>query len=135
MHSTRSAWQSATRKALAITGALALTVGALPPPLAQPAPALAEGNCATSSPPSGEYTIELCFTSPTDGETVTGDRTVTVSRTTVSGTAPLYNGMVYSLDDPNDPNDNPYLLTAFAAPYSFVLPSARFFKDGAYNLS
>jgi hypothetical protein len=135
MHSTRLAWRSATRKALAVAVAFALTVGALPAPLAQPAPALAAGNCATSSPPSGAYTVELCFESVTDGETVTGDRTITVKRTTMSGTAPLYNALVYSLDDPNDPNDVPYLLTAFAAPFSFVLPSARFFKDGAYHLS
>src|SRR5215217_6126265 len=136
-YSTRSTptWRSVTRKVLAITVALALTVGALPFPLAQPAPALAAASCATSSPPSGAYTIELCFTSVTDGETVTGDRTITVSRTTVSGSPPLYNSLVYSLDNLNDPNDAPYLLTAFAAPFSFVLPTARFFKDGAYHLS
>ena len=136
-HSTRSTWRSATRGALALALALALIVGALPAPVAQPAPALAAGNCATSSPPSGAYTIELCFTSVTDGETVTGDRTVTVSRNIIvnSGPTPLFNSLVYSLDDPNDPSDAPYLLTAFAAPYSFVLPTARFFKDGAYHLS
>ena len=136
-HSTRSTslWRSATRKVLAITVALALTIGALPMPLVQIAPALAAGNCATSSPPSAAYSIQLCFTSPTDGETVSGDRTITVYRTTVSGTVPPYNSLVYSLDNLNDPNDAPYLLTAFATPFSFVLPTARFFKDGTYHLS
>ena len=123
-HSTRSTslWRSAIGKVLAITVAFALTIGALPMPLVQIAPALAAGNCATSSPPSAAYSIQLCFTSPTDGETVSGDRTVTVSRTTVSGTAPPYNSLVYSLDNLNDPNDAPYLLTAFAAPLQLRPP-------------
>ena len=122
-HSIRSTsiWRSATRKVLAITIAFALTIGALPMPLVQIAPALAAGNCATSSPPSAAYSIQLCFTSPTDGETVSGDRTVTVSRT-VSGTAPSYNSLVYSLDNLNDPNDAPYMLTAFATPSASSSP-------------
>ena len=88
---------------------------------------LAAGDeCSTSSPSSGNYSIEICITSPTNGSTLSGDVNITTSFST-SGSAPGIQRMVFYLN-------NEYLLTDFENEYSFLLPTQKF-ADGTYVLS
>lgn len=82
--------------------------------------------CISSGPGTGIYTVSLCFTSPSQGSTLTGGTNVTASAT-VSGTNPGVDRLVFYL------NGN-YLLTDFQSPYSFSLPTTSW-VDGAYTLA
>jgi hypothetical protein len=82
--------------------------------------------CQPSGPVAGAYTATVCITQPTDGSTVTGAATIgaTVSFT---GTPPSgVQRIIFYLD-------GQYLITDYAAPYTFVLPSDKF-VDGPHLL-
>jgi fibronectin type 3 domain-containing protein len=81
--------------------------------------------CQSSAPPSGAYSVNVCFTSPSDGSTATGP--VSVSATvSVTGTSPGVRRMTYFLG-------GTYLLTDYQTPYTFTIPSDRF-VDGVKTL-
>ena len=118
-------WTAARNRALALATTLALTVGALPLPTG-PTTALAAPECTTSGPSAGAYTVEVCLSAPTDGAVLMGDETVQ-AQVSVVGSSPGVQKVVFHLD-------GAYLLTDYAAPYSFVLPTALFFADGPHVL-
>jgi YD repeat-containing protein len=70
------------------------------------------------------YTVRVCVTAPADGSTITADAPITGTVTTVSGTSPGVQRMVFYLD-------GAYLLTDYSPPYTFTLPTAKFL-DGAH---
>ena len=86
----------------------------------------ASGGCASSSPASAEYTVNICITSPADGDSLTGNATVTATATITSGTNPGVQRMIFYLG-------TSYLLTDFSSPYTFTLPTAKW-ADGSYTL-
>jgi len=87
----------------------------------------AEGEaCAVNSPSSGNYSVDFCITSPTNGSTLSGDINVTSSFST-TGSAPGIQRVIFYLN-------NDYLLTDFESAYSFLLPTSKF-VDGNYTLS
>src|SRR5918999_900532 len=87
------------------------------------APAEAGTPCRTSG---SSYTVTVCFTEPADGATLTGNRTVTTT-VTVNGTNPGVQKLLYYLD-------GNYLLTDYAAPFTFSLQTDRV-VDGARALA
>ena len=78
--------------------------------------------CYSGSPVSGAYLLNLCIDSPVDGAVVSGDTSVTVNPSFV-GTHPGIQKMLFYLD-------GQYLLTDYASPYTFVLPTTKFI-DGS----
>ncbi len=90
----------------------------------EPAHAQAE-HCATSAPASGTYSATLCFVEPFPSDPVLGDQGIAAS-VTVEGFSPGVQLVVFYLD-------GQYLLTSFASPYEFVLPSDRF-TDGTHQV-
>jgi hypothetical protein len=98
---------------------LAPVLGAAPAADAQTA------GCSTSGPTGGAYTVTLCFTAPTGGQVLAADANVTVSISVV-GANPGIRRITYYMDGAR-------LLTAFGAPYSFVLPTTKW-VDGARAL-
>jgi hypothetical protein len=95
------------------------------PDITQPAPASTSG-CAPSSPASAAYSVTICFTSPANGNTLTGDATVT-STINITGKSPSIQRVVYYLD-------GSYLLTDYKSPYTFTLPTAKW-ADGSHVIS
>lgn len=82
-------------------------------------PALAQGGgCATSSPISAAYSVTVCITDPTDGTTLAGDAPVTAT-VSVTGTNPGVQKLLFYLG-------GEYLLTDYAAAYTFILPTTKF---------
>jgi chitodextrinase len=91
-----------------------------------PASALA-GTCATNGPPAGPYTATVCVTAPGDATLVTGPTTVSAS-VVFAGTPPSgIQRVIFSID-------GQYLLTDYAAPYTFTLDTTQF-VDGAHTIS
>ena len=85
-------------------------------------------NCTDSTNSSVPYTVEICITSPDPSVPLTNPTaTITGTVTTVSGTNPGVQQMIFYLG-------STYLLTSFANPYTFTLPTTRYL-DGTYNLS
>ena len=82
--------------------------------------------CASSSPSSGKYTVNICITSPAKAASLTGNATVTATATITSGTNPGVQRMIFNLG-------TGYLLTDFSSPYTFTLPTAKW-ADGSYML-
>ena len=93
------------------------------------------GNCATGSPDSGKYNINLCLSDPLEGATLSGDVTVTA---TVKLSGPSSEAlpdsaqgsiqrMVFYLD-------GAYLLSDFQSPFSFTLPTAKW-ANGSHTLA
>jgi len=82
--------------------------------------------CASSSPSSGKYTVNICITSPANAASLTGNATVTATATITSGTNPGVQRMIFNLG-------TGYLLTDFSSPYTFTLPTAKW-ADGSYML-
>ncbi len=87
--------------------------------------AVQSDGCSTSSPASGAYIAKICFSSPANTSTVSGNATVTVT-VSVTGTNPGVKRMVFRLG-------SAYLLTDYSNPYTFVLPTAKW-ADGSYTL-
>ena len=82
-------------------------------------------SCATSTPPSGTYSVTLCFTTPADGSLVSGNVPVGVS-ISVAGTSPGVQRMVFYIN-------GAYLLTDYQSTYTFSLPTTQW-KDGVYSI-
>lgn len=78
----------------------------------------AQAGCATSGPPSSNYSITLCITTPADGAIVTGDQTVIISAA-FTGTSPGVDDYVFYLD-------GAYLLTDMSRLGTFELPTEKF---------
>jgi hypothetical protein len=81
---------------------------------------VAAGTPCVSSGPS--YTVTVCFTEPEDGAPLSGDATIAAS-VTVTGIHPGIQKVVFLLD-------GEYLLTDYAGPYTFSLPTGRFTDGG-----
>jgi chitodextrinase len=81
--------------------------------------------CQQSGPADNPYTVNVCFTSPSDGSTASGPTTVSVT-VSVTGTSPGIRRMTSYLD-------GAHLLTDFQAPYTFTIPSDRF-VDGTKTI-
>ncbi len=82
--------------------------------------------CSTTSP-TGTYTITLCLKSPLDGSTLS-DLVSVSSTVTVNGPTPGIQKLIFRLN-------NQYLLTDFASPYSFTLPTKKFMDVANVPLS
>ena len=110
------------------TATSTLSATSTPTSTAIPSPTPTSGPtnaCATSTPPSGAYSVTLCFTSPNDGSVVSGDTVVSTS-VSVSGTNPGISRMAFTI--------NGYeLITDFQSPYTFILPTTKW-QDGTYGI-
>ena len=87
----------------------------------------APANCADSLSSSTLYTVEVCIASPSNGDTLSTNATITGTVSVLSGTNPGVQQMIFYLG-------GTYLLTAFSSPYTFTLPTNRY-VDGTYTLS
>jgi Bacterial Ig domain/Calcineurin-like phosphoesterase len=88
----------------------------------QRVPVFAAGTeCATSSPPSNQYTVTVCITVPADGAVLTGATTVT-GTVSVGGVNPGIQKMLFYLN-------GEYLLTDYVSAYTFTLPTDKY-QDG-----
>ena len=87
-------------------------------------PVLAAATCASSGRAS--YTVTVCISAPANGATATGNVAVAAD-VTITGTSPGVQRLVFTLD-------SAYLLTDFAAPFTFQLPSANW-VDGTHQLA
>jgi Big-like domain-containing protein/calcineurin-like phosphoesterase family protein/fibronectin type III domain protein len=93
-------------------------------------PVLAAGtNCVTTN--TGTYTITPCITAPLDGATISGAVTVLADNGSPTGANPGVAKYIFYLTPSNQ--TQAYLLTDYAIPYSFTLPSNKF-VDGTYLL-
>ncbi len=91
-----------------------------------PSPVFAEGTeCHTSGPISGAYIVTVCLTDPLDGAVVSGATSAT-GTVSVTGTNPGVQKLIFYLG-------SEYLLTDYAPPYTFVIPTSKF-VDGARSL-
>ena len=117
----RSAAKRRFISVLAVTLILTLGIAA-----ASTTVAVAATGCALSTPPSGAYSVTLCFTTPSDGAALSGNVTVTPS-ISVTGTNPGIQRLVYYLD-------GQYVLTSYQSPYTFSLNTALWI-DGPHNLA
>ncbi|MGZ4437744.1 MAG: fibronectin type III domain-containing protein [Nocardioidaceae bacterium] len=116
-----------TRPRTTLGGLTVVTVLAVLAALLGAAPASAASTCQDTTSSTGGYTVRVCLTEPADGATLTGPVSVTGTVSTVSGTVPGVQRMVYSLD-------GQYLLTDYQSPYTFTLDTRRF-VDGAHTLA
>jgi hypothetical protein len=82
-------------------------------------------SCATSTP-SPSTAVTLCFTSPQNNGSISGDTTVTVSAT-LTGKVSGIQRIVFYLN-------GAYFLTDYQSPYTFTLPSTHW-VDGNYTIS
>jgi chitodextrinase len=112
-------------KTVSMLAALVLLFGTLFLPSSLAGVASAASPCASSSPPSGAYTVTVCFTAPANGSALSDAVTVTATAT-VTGTNPGVQRMIFYLN-------NAYLLTDYQSTYTFSLPTTRW-VDGAYKL-
>ncbi|WP_433503778.1 Ig-like domain-containing protein [Pseudonocardia halophobica] len=81
--------------------------------------------CASSSPHPG-YLVQLCLTAPLAGSILSGNRPITASVLT-SGSAPLVNGVTFTLD-------GTYLTFDGQAPYTFTLHT-HLYTPGPHTLA
>ncbi|RPH74250.1 hypothetical protein EHM76_03885, partial [bacterium] len=85
-----------------------------------------EATCSTSSPPSGAYAVMICYSTPAENATLTGDVPITVL-VTVGGTSPGVQKVIFYLN-------GSYLITDYQSSYTFTLPTTKF-VDSTYSLS
>jgi hypothetical protein len=106
-------------------------------PLFAPSPSLVTGQtrdpvCATSGPDTGAYEVEVCMSVSWSGKQNTGDARITASVEATSGVLPEIDEVEFSLA--KEPATRSFdILTDFASPYRFILPTAAF-ADGSYRL-
>jgi len=114
------------RRPLAVAGRLAalvtLVLGIL---VVAPGEARA-AVCQSSGPVGGGYTVNVCFSAPSDGATAVGPTAVTATAT-VTGTSPGIRRMAFYVDGQE-------LLVDYQTPYTFTLPSQKF-VDGTKTIS
>jgi chitodextrinase len=94
-----------------------------PTPTATPLPI---NPCATSTSPSGTYSVTVCFTAPSSGSVVSGDTAINVS-VSVTGTNPGIIRVYFYMNGTR-------ILTDFQSDYSFILPTTKW-QDGTYSLA
>jgi fibronectin type 3 domain-containing protein len=82
--------------------------------------------CQSSGPSGGAYTVQVCFSTPSDGATVSGPTAVTATAT-VTGTSPGIRRMAFYVDGQD-------LLVDYQTPYTFTLPSQKF-VDGTKSIA
>src|SRR3954470_7300159 len=80
----------------------------------------------SSAPVGGGYTVNICFSTPSDGSTAVGATDVTATAT-VTGTSPGIRRFAYYVDGQE-------LLVDYQPPYTFKLPSQKF-VDGVKTIS
>jgi hypothetical protein len=93
-----------------------------------PAPTVvrADGTeCHTEGPVSGTYVVTVCLTVPLDNAVLSGDASVTAT-IDVTGSNPGVQKLEFYLG-------GEYLLTDYATPYTFVIPTTKF-VDGTRTL-
>ncbi|MBK8029507.1 MAG: DNRLRE domain-containing protein [Chloroflexi bacterium] len=88
-------------------------------------PALADPFCNSSMPSGASYIVQICITAPANNATVSGTIPVTLTATITGSSTGIANLITYL--------NGAYLLSEFAAPYSFNLPTNQF-VDGSYTL-
>ena len=74
--------------------------------------------CSTSSSPGAVYLVTVCLASPADNATVSGNTSISAT-VSVTGTNPGVQKLLFYLG-------GEYLLTDYAAPYTFVIPTTKF---------
>jgi hypothetical protein len=89
-------------------------------------PVAAASPCQTSTAPAG-YAVSICFTTPETGASLVGDQSAGATVQTVSGTNPGVQSLRFMID-------GSLLITDYASPYAFVLPSAHW-VDGSHTLT
>jgi hypothetical protein len=85
----------------------------------------AVAGCPDSSEPSDKSVVTICFTSPTEGASLTGNVTVAVATNLTSESADIQR-MVFTLN-------GVYLLTTYTSPFVFTLPTEKW-ADGSYTI-
>ena len=83
-------------------------------------------NCATSNSPGQAYSVKLCISTPEDGANISDDATITAEITRSENSSSVQS-VEFLLD-------SVHLLTDYAAPYTFILPSSHF-ADATRSLS
>jgi hypothetical protein len=78
----------------------------------------AGAECHASGPISGSYVVTVCIASPVDEAVVSGNANVTET-VSVTGANPGVQKLLFYLG-------GEYLLTDYAPPYTFVLPTTKF---------
>ena len=117
---------------LILVGLIVGMSGGIPNRPALPVVAQAGGNCTTSGPATGAYTVEVCLASAV-GDELVGDAEMTASVELITGTLPESVQVEFSLAKLPSTGDR-NILTDYLAPYSFVLPTDRY-ADGQYRLT
>jgi fibronectin type 3 domain-containing protein len=82
--------------------------------------------CQSSGPAGGSYTVNVCFSGPSDGATAVGPTAVTATAT-VTGTNPGIRRMAFYMDGQE-------LLVDYQTPYTFTLPTQKF-VDGTKSIA
>jgi hypothetical protein len=100
---------------------------ATPSPAKQIPTGAQAASCASSSPSSGAYTVEICFAGPSIGGTLSGNVSVSPAIKVTGASLTSVEQLVFYL------NGN-YLLTSYSRPYTFTLPTEKWL-DGMYTLS
>ena len=88
--------------------------------------------CTTSGPDSGTFTVRLCLTGPDDGETLTGNVTVSATLSVVSGAAPPNEYLQFYFTSESGESSSS-VLRDYASPFTFTLPTERW-TDRTYRL-
>jgi hypothetical protein len=91
--------------------------------------------CASGSPTSGKYNINLCLSDPLDGATLSGDVTVTATlKLTGPSSEALPDSAQGGIQRVVFYLDGNYLLSDFQSPYTFTLPSSKW-ANGSHTLA
>ena len=96
------------------------------------AAAAASTACATGGPASGAYTAQVCLT-VSGKNSLTGNATLTTTISAVSGTMPAVPKVEGKIIKGVPTNSASSVLSDYAAPFTFTLPTARW-TDGTYQL-
>ncbi len=88
--------------------------------------ATAPPTCLSSSPPTGIYRVNVCLTTPVNGDQLAGNQTFQGS-VSVSGDNPGVRSLTFFLDAQ-------HLITVFQSPYTFILPTETW-GDGRHSLA
>ena len=94
-------------------------------PVAKQPTTIQASSCTTSSPASGAYSVNVCFSSPVNNSTVSGDVSIAAIVKTTGSSPVGVRSMVFYLD-------GSYLLTSYAKPYIFTLPTENWIDGAAY---
>ena len=116
--------------AILLLALLAGTVGVLP--VQQQTVSAQAPSCVESSPPSGEYSVDVCLVAPMDNAVLSGTVPMTATVEPLSGEPPAVRKVEFYLSPPSVPLTHP-TATALQAPYTLDLPTYHW-VDGDYVL-